>query len=196
MTEQSNQRLSQLSSDIVTTGVKEAKMKKIAGYSKILRLTIGMLVLWAVMGCVSESVNKDADASSSEAQNKATMHHFIEAVYHQGNMGAFDELFSKNCVFHLNEKTTDSLETAKRQIRMIVGMYRDIQVTIDDIIAEGNLVAMRTTFKGVFRRNGKEMALPSITFCRFKDEKVVEIWRAFDNAYIFEQMGIKPPQTN
>ena len=171
-------------------------MKKIIFYSRTLPLAVGMLVMWIVMGCVSESANKDADAISSEARNKATMHRFIEEVYHQGNMGVFDEVFSENCVLHLNEKTAESLETAKRQIRMITTMYSDIQITIDDTIAEGDLVAMRTTFKGIFRRNGNEMTLPSITFCRFKDEKVIEIWRAFDNAYIFKQLGINPPPTN
>ena len=172
-------------------------MKKIAHYSKILPQAVGiMLVLWSIMGCVSEPANQDIDSTSGEAGNKATMHRFIEEVYHQGNMGVFDEVFSENCVMHLNEKTADSLETAKRQIRMTTGMFRDIQVTIDDIIAEGDLVAMRTTFKGIFRRNGNEMTLPSITFCRFKDEKVIEIWRAFDNAYIFRQLGIEPPPTD
>ncbi len=170
-------------------------MKKITRYPKIVPIAVGMLVLWAVMGCVSDSVDKDADAISSEARNKATMHRFIEEVYHQGNMGAFDEVIAENCVIHINEKTAESLETAKRQIRMITSMYRDIQVTIDDTIAEGDLVAMRTTFKGIFRRNGNEMTLPSIGFCKFKDEKVIEIWRAFDNAYIFRQMGIEPPPT-
>ena len=170
-------------------------MKKISLYSKILPRAFALLVLVAVMGCDSVSVNKDADAISSEARNKATMHRFIEEVYHQGNMDAFDEVFAENCVLHINEKTA-SLETAKRQTRMINGMYRDIKVTIDDIIAEGDLVAMRVTFKGIFRRNGNEMTLPSITFCRFKDKKVIEIWRAFDNAYIFKQLGIEPPSTN
>jgi predicted ester cyclase len=110
-------------------------------------------------------------------------------------MDAFDEVFAENCVLHINEKTA-SLETAKRQTRMINSMYRDIKVTIEDIIAEGDLVAMRVTFKGIFRRNGNEMTLPSITFCRFKDGKVIEIWRAFDNASIFKQLGIEPPPTN
>ena len=171
-------------------------MKKITRYSKILPQAIGMLVLWAVMGCVSDSVNKDADAISSEARNKATMHRFIEEVYNQGNMDAFDEVIAENCIIHINEKTVESLETAKRQIRMITSMYRDIRVTIDDTIAEGDLVAMRTTFKGIFRRNGNEMTLPSITISRFKDGKMIEIWRAFDNTNIFRQLGINPPATN
>jgi len=169
-------------------------MKKITCYSKILTQVDGMLVLWAVMGCVSESANKDAGAITSEARNKATMHRFIDEIYHKGNMDALNEVLAENCVLHINEKTA-SLEMAKRQTRMINGMYRDIKVTIDDIIAEGDLVAMRLTFTGIFRRNGNEMTLPSITFCRFKDEKVIEIWRAFDNAYVFRQMGIDPPPT-
>ena len=171
-------------------------MKKIIRHSKIYPQVVGMLVLWAVMGCVSKSVNKDADSMSNEAQNKATMHRFIEEIYHQGNMDAFDEVIAENCVIHSNEKTVESLETAKRQIRMTIGMYRDIQVTIDDIIAEGDLVAMRTTFKGIFRRNGNEMTSPSIAFCRFKDGKMIEIWRVFDYANIFKQLGIKPPAMN
>ena len=171
-------------------------MKKIACSSKTLPQIVGMLLLWAVMGCVSQSANKDAGAISNEARNKATMHRFIEEVYHQGNMGVFDEVFSENCVLHLNEKTAESLETARRQVRMLISIYGDIKITIDDTIAEGDLVAMRTTFKGTFRRNGKEMTVPSITFCRFKDKKVIEIWRAFDNASIFKHLGIKPPSTN
>lgn len=33
------------------------------------------------------SADKDADAISSEARNKATMHHFIDEVYQQGTRG-------------------------------------------------------------------------------------------------------------
>ncbi|BBO67619.1 hypothetical protein DSCA_15490 [Desulfosarcina alkanivorans] len=75
-------------------------------------------------------------------------------------------------------------------------MYRDIQATIDDIIAEDDLVALRTTIKEIFRRNGNEMTLPGITICRFKDGRMIEIRRAFDNANIFRQPAIKPPATN
>jgi len=72
-------------------------------------------------------------------------------------------------------------------------MYRNIQITIDDIIAEGDMVAMRATFQGIFRRNGNSMTSPSITICKFKDGKIIEAWRTFDNASIFRQLGISPP---
>ncbi len=168
-------------------------MKNINSSFKTLSQILVMLILCAVMGCVSVSVNKRENAVSNEAQNKATMRRFIEAVYHQKNMAVFDEVIAENCILHDNEKTIESLETAKRQIRMVTGMYRDIQVTIDDIIAEGDFVAMRATFKGISRRNGNKIISPSITMCRYADGKMIEIWRTFDNAYIFRQLGIKPP---
>lgn len=168
-------------------------MKKMDRYSKALVPAVGILVLCAIMGCVSVSVNKDTDAVSTEAQNKAAMRRFVDEVYHKGNMAVFDEMIAENCILHDNEKRVESLETAKRKIRMMKGMYRDIQVTIDDIVADGDKMAMRVTFKGVFRRNGNRLIFPSITMCRFEGGKMVEIWRTFDNVNIFRQLGIKPP---
>jgi predicted ester cyclase len=69
--------------------------------------------------------------------------------------------------------TVESLEMAKRQIRMITSMYRNIQITIYDMIAEGDMVAVRATFQGIFRRNGKSITFPSITISRFKDGKII-----------------------
>jgi predicted ester cyclase len=82
---------------------------------------------------------------------------------------------------------------AKRQIRMITSIYRNIQITIYDMIAEGDMVAVRATFQGIFRRNGKSITSPSITISRFKDGKIIEAWRTYDTASIFRQLGISPP---
>ena len=76
-------------------------MKNISCYSKILPHAVGMLVLWIVMGCVPESANKDANAISNDAQNKATMRRFIEEIYHKGNMDVFDEGRSGGDAGHL-----------------------------------------------------------------------------------------------
>ncbi|MDJ0816798.1 MAG: ester cyclase, partial [Desulfobacterales bacterium] len=84
-------------------------------------------------------------------------------------------------------------EMAKRRIRMITNMYRDVKITIQDVIAEGEMVAVRSTFEGIFIRNGRKLISPGLTMSRFKDGKIIEVWRAFDNASIFRQLGITPP---
>jgi predicted ester cyclase len=133
------------------------------------------------------------NADSVEEQNKAAIRRLIDEIYHKGNMAIFDEIVADNAVLHDNERTIESLEMAKRQIRMVLNRYQNIQITIEDMIAEGDKVAARSTFRGVFRQNGKSLISPSITISKFKDGKIIEVWRAFDIANIFRQLGISPP---
>ena len=166
-------------------------MKKRYCHFKSLLQMVCLAILCTVIGCASASVTKDA--GSNEEQNKAAFRRLIDEVYNKGNMAVFDEVISENAVLHDNEKTAGSLEMVKRQIRMITSMYRNIQITIDDMIAEGDMVAMRATFQGIFRRNGKSITSPSISIGRFKDGKIIEAWRMYDNLNIFRQLGISPP---
>ncbi len=158
---------------------------------KSLLQVVFLAFLCTAIGCASTTGTKGV--GSNEELNKATVLRLIDEVYHKGNMDVFDEVVAANAVLHDNEKTTDSIEMAKRQIRMITGLYRNIQISIDDIIAEDDMVVMRATFQGIFKRNGKNITSPSITISRFKDGKIIEVWRMFDNLNIFRQLGISPP---
>ncbi len=149
------------------------------------------LMIFTAIGCAPTSVTKDT--GSNEEQNKATVRRLINEVYLKGNMAVFDEIVAENAVLHGNEKTAESVGMVKRQIRMITSMFRNLQITIEDIIVEGDVVAMRTTFKGVFRRNGKNFTVPSLSMIRFKDGKIIEAWDMYDNLNIFRQLGISPP---
>ncbi len=148
------------------------------------------LLLCMVASCVLVS---GVDADSVEEQNKAAIRRLIDEIYHKGNMAVFDEIVAENAVLHDNEETITELEMAKRRIRMITNMYRDVKITIQDVIAEGEMVAVRSTFEGIFIRNGRKLISPGLTMSRFKDGKIIEVWRAFDNASIFRQLGVTPP---
>ena len=150
-----------------------------------------LAVLFTFIGCSSAAVTKDKD--SDEEQNKAAFRRLIDEVYNKGNMAVFDEIIAENAVLHDNEKTANSVGMVKRQIRMITGMYRNIRITIDDMVAEGDMVVMRSTFQGIYKRNGKKISSPSISMAKFKDGKIIEVWRMYDTLNIFKQMGISPP---
>jgi predicted ester cyclase len=169
----------------------EEKMIKRYSHLKSLIKIACFLMLFTAIGCAPNSVTKNA--GSNEEQNKASVRRFTNEVYIKGNMAVFDDIVAENAVLHDNEKKADSIEMAKRQIRMITSMYSNLQITIEDIIAEGDMVAMRTTFKGVFRRNGKNFTVPSLSLSRFKDGKIIEAWDMYDNLNIFRQLGISPP---
>ena len=144
--------------------------------------------------CITFVLTSVTNADSIEEQNKTAIRRLIDEIYHKGNMAVFDEIVAENAVLHDNEKTITELEMAKRQIRMVTNMYRDVKITIQDVIAEGDMVAVRSTFEGTFIQNGRKLVSPGLTMSRFKDGKIIEVWRAFDNASIFRQLGITPPQ--
>ena len=166
-------------------------MKNRCRHIRWLHIVSCSLMIFTAMGCVSASVAKDV--GPNEEQNKAALRRLIDEVYHKGNMAVLDEVIAGNCILHDNERTAESLEIAKRQIRMITSMYRNVQVTIYDMVAEGNLVATRGTFQGIYRQNGKKITISSITISKFKDGKIIEAWRMYDTANIFRQLGISPP---
>ena len=167
--------------------------KRYCRLKSLLKITC-ILMLCTAIGCASASVTKDV--GSNEEQNKAAFRRVIDEVYTKGNMAVFDEVIAENCILHDNERTAESFEMAKQQIRMIISLYQNIQITIDDMIAEGDMVAARATFQGISRQNGKNMTSTSITISRFKDGKIIEVWRTYDTASIFRQLGISPPPTN
>lgn len=165
-------------------------MKKSLSHSNMFVKT-GCII--ALCLCISAVVASVTNADSTKAQNKAAIRRLIDEVYHKGNMAVFDEIVAENAILHDNEKTITQLEMAKRQIRMTTNMYRDVKITLQDIIAEGDMVAVRSTFEGIFIQNGRKMVSPGLTMARFKDGKIVEVWRAYDNANVFRQLGISPP---
>lgn len=71
-------------------------MKKIYCHSKILFLIGCMLMFYTAIG--NESVSVAKDTGSNEGQNKKTIRHLIDEVYHKGNTAILDEVIAENCI--------------------------------------------------------------------------------------------------
>ena len=57
---------------------------------------------------------------------------------------------------------------------------RDIRVEIEDMVAEGDVVAARLTFRGTHAPSGEKAAWPEMVFARFSGGKAVESWEVTD----------------
>ncbi len=91
-------------------------------------------------------------------------------------------------------------EAYSRLDKAVSGTFADSQYSIDDIIAEGELVAWRQTFRGTFKGsfsgfppNDKIITAPGIVFVRIKDRKIVETWAIRDMLSMLQQMGVIKP---
>jgi predicted ester cyclase len=73
------------------------------------------------------------------------------------------------------------------------------QFTIDDMIAEGDKVVTRWTYRGTHQgqwrdvsATGKEVTFTATSTSRFADGKVAETWQNVDNLGVLRQLGLYP----
>jgi hypothetical protein len=116
-------------------------------------------------------------------ENKATFLRFIDEL-RKGNLDAVDEFCSSNFAFY-SPNYPDwprGLEGARQLAER--GISGGLQVTIEDIIAEGDIVAVRWTSRGIYRGEAKpgypepgaSFTIGSMSMYRFVNGKVEEDW--------------------
>src|SRR5947209_19282825 len=92
---------------------------------------------------------KKGDHSMSTEENKATVRRAIEEGWNQGHVAVFDELNAPNFLYHdPGAPGVRTNQDYKRGVTESRSAFPDLHITIDDLIAEGDQVAMRWTFRG------------------------------------------------
>ena len=93
-------------------------------------------------------------------QNKALYRQFVEEVFNRGNTSAIDELVAPDFVEHeeLPPGVPSGREGVKQLSIMLRSAFPDLKATIDDILAEGDKVAARMTWRGTHK--GEFMGIP------------------------------------
>ncbi len=107
-----------------------------------------------------------------------------------------DGMLAADVVFHGWFSSDYGLREFKENANELFNAFTDLQYTIDDILAEGDKVAVRYTmtgtFKDVFRgrspTNGK-VTLQGIDIHRFADGRIVECWSKADTMGWMRQLG-------
>jgi len=163
--------------------------------SNILIVCIFLVVLG--IGCskkgihteVSEQIDtKEKSVESTTEANKEILRHFIEEAWNQGNLNVIEECFSTNLA-----------EIGRRNIPMYRTAFPDIHVTVEDQVAEGELVATRATVRGTHKGEftgipptGKQVTVTALSICRIADGKIVENWDNWDRLGLMQQLGAIP----
>jgi steroid delta-isomerase-like uncharacterized protein len=137
----------------------------------------------------------------SAEENKATFRRYVEEGWAKGNVEVADEVFADRYVAHQPDGSEEerSPEDVKQFLRQYRGAFPDLQITIEDQIAEGDKVvtrwSSRGTHDGEFRGiapTGRQITVTGIGIFRFSDGKVVESWDNFDQLGMMQQLGVIP----
>jgi steroid delta-isomerase-like uncharacterized protein len=125
---------------------------------------------------------------SAEAKNKALVRTFFEEAWGKGNVAAVDEFMAAEYVEHPRPST---LPSGTEGLKQLIAAYRtafpDLKMTLDDIFAEGEMVAFRWSVSGTHLGDwlgvpptGNHVRATGITVFRIAGGKVVESWTSID----------------
>ncbi len=134
----------------------------------------------------------------STEENKALIRRTYEAA-NQGNLTAFNELFTPEFVFHHDSMTIQGLEAFKQYQTMILTAFPDFHFTVEDLVAEGDQVAVRITARGTHHGvfmgippTGKQWTTTEIVVNRIVGGKIAEHWANTDMLGLLQQLGVVP----
>jgi predicted ester cyclase len=137
----------------------------------------------------------------SVQENKALARRVFDEVWSQGNLDLADEILTPDFVGRpggLGEPFKGPAG-AKEFIGRLREGFPDITFTIEDTIAEGDLVATRWTATGThdgefmgFEPTGRLATIGGMTIQRFEDGRIVEGWTQPDALGLLRVIGAVP----
>lgn len=138
-------------------------------------------------------------------QNKTNFKRLYEDVFNQGNLAAADELIAPNVIEHQLQPGVDPNASGPELVKQIAKFYRsafpDLHIKVDDLLAEGDRVAVRVTITGTHQGElmgipptGKRVGFGSIDIVRFEEGKFVEHWGETDTMTMMQQLGVVSQQ--
>ncbi|HET8688228.1 MAG TPA: ester cyclase, partial [Methanosarcina sp.] len=135
----------------------------------------------------------------STEENKAIVRRFFEEGPSKGNLSIADELLSPDFAIHVPLPASPGVEGINEVITTCRAAFEHLNVTIEDMVAEGNNVAVRFTAHGVHKGNfmglpatGKPITMTGIEIFRIKDGKIAELWGEANLLGLMQQLGIFP----
>jgi steroid delta-isomerase-like uncharacterized protein len=135
-----------------------------------------------------------------EAENKTIAQRFNEDVWGRGDEAALEELLDPDFVDHgaLPGQSPDR-EGHRQTLVVFRNAFPDLQVTTEDIVAEGEKVVSRWTARGTHQGElmgiaptGKEVTITGIDVLRIAEGKVVERWAEYNDLEMMQQLGVVP----
>jgi len=129
-------------------------------------------------------------------QNKDVIRKLVDGVWNRRDLSVFDATFSDAFVDRTPRPGMDPGKAAFKQ--MVVGLqaaFSEDKTTLDDMVAEGDKVAWRWTYRGKntgpfmgMPATGKPITLTGFTIDRIVNGQIVERWHQMDLAGLMQQL--------
>jgi len=115
-------------------------------------------------------------------------------------LAVIDELYATDIVYHSSTgRDIRGIKDYKQHISEFYSAFPDLHFTIDDMVAEGDKVAVRLTGTGTNKGafwgippTNKKVTVWEIQIDRVAGSKFVEGWSRYDTLGLMQQLGLIP----
>jgi steroid delta-isomerase-like uncharacterized protein len=133
-------------------------------------------------------------------ENKGLIRRWFEEVWNKGRADAIAEMLAEDAVVHgLSDDAAKPLRGPEGFLPFHTQFreaFPNIEVVVEDTIAEGDKVVARCSVRGKysgdslgFKASGSQAEFDGIAIARLKDGKFVESWNNFDFMKMYRQLG-------
>jgi steroid delta-isomerase-like uncharacterized protein len=137
------------------------------------------------------------DATPTTDDPEAIARAFYEP-FNTGDVSIYDRVLAEDWVDH---PLAPGQAPGREGFKPIVGFFRtvfpDLQLVIEDVLVDGDKVAVRSTFRGTHQGEffgipptGKQIEAMAIDIHRIENGRIVETWHVEDWLSIFGQLGV------
>jgi predicted ester cyclase len=134
--------------------------------------------------------------TDTAARNEQTVRSIYEDCINTGNLAALQNLVDASYVGPNGERGPEGFASTVGGLR---SGFPDIHFTIEDLLADGDRVALRWKWEGTHQNNfrgfeptGKRVSNTAIAIYELRDGKVVRAWLQTDRLGFLETMGALP----
>lgn len=138
--------------------------------------------------------------TSADTANMAVVRKFFEVGPSKGDIEAADSLLADDFSLHVPLPVAGpGIEAINNVVTTYRAAFHGLNVTIEDMMADGDKVTCRLTARGV--HEGEFMGLPpthkpivmtGIEIFRMKNGKIAELWGEANLMGLMQQLGILP----
>jgi len=133
-------------------------------------------------------------------KNKAMVRSFWEEVFNGRKLSLIDEIFTADWVYHgVGGLKVYGPKGLKQFLTEYYNAFPDMQVKVENLIAEGDKVVSHVTSRGTHKGElmgiaptGKQVTVPVICISRFVDDKIGENWEIIDLFGMLQQLDVIP----
>jgi steroid delta-isomerase-like uncharacterized protein len=152
--------------------------------------------------CLSCLEPASAARARSPAEHERAVRRYFDEVWNAGHLDVLDELLATDYVNHT--PSTPNPPPGPGGLKPIVTAIRsafpDLRFDIEDILVDGDKVAVRVRMRGTHQRSlfglpatGKTVDVEQINIEHFVGSKIREHWRVTDELSLLRQLGAVPP---